>query len=90
MINLLIWVIVGGIAGWIASLIANTNKEMGCLSNVIVGMVGSLIGGAIVVFLNTGNIDLTNTAYNNLNVVSLLVSVLGAVVLLFILKLLKR
>jgi len=90
MINLLIWIIVGGISGWVASLITGTDKQMGWFSNVVVGMIGSLIGGAIVIFLNTGNFDLTNTAYNNFNLVSIVVSVLGAIVLLGILKLLRR
>lgn len=90
MTNLLIWIIVGGISGWLASIIAGTNRQMGLLSNVIVGMIGSLIGGAIVVFLNSGQFDLTNTAYNDFNLASILVSVLGAVVLLAILRVLRK
>jgi uncharacterized membrane protein YeaQ/YmgE (transglycosylase-associated protein family) len=90
MISLLAWIIVGGLAGWIASIIVKTDSQMGLFSNIVVGMVGSLVGGAIVVLANTGSLDLFNTAYNDLNLASLAVSVLGAVVFLAILKVLRR
>jgi uncharacterized membrane protein YeaQ/YmgE (transglycosylase-associated protein family) len=90
MISLLAWIIVGGIAGWIASILVKTDSQMGLLSNIVVGMIGSLVGGAIVVLANTGTLDLFNTAYNDLNLVSLVVSVLGAVVFLAVLKVLRR
>lgn len=83
--SLIAWIIVGGIAGWLASLIMKTDDQMGCVTNIIVGMVGSIIGGAIVVFLNTGSLDFT-TAFNNLNVTSILVSTLGAIVLLAVVR----
>lgn len=83
--SLIAWIIVGGIAGWLASMIMKTDDQMGCVTNVIVGMVGSIVGGAIVVFLNTGGLDFT-TAFNNLNVTSILVSTLGAVVLLAVVR----
>lgn len=87
--ELIAWIIVGGLAGWIASLIMNTDRQMGCLTNIIVGMVGSIIGGAIVILLNTGSFTLS-TAFNNFDLASLLVSILGAIVLLALLKLLKK
>lgn len=90
MLNLIAWIIVGGIAGWVASLIMKTDREMGCLSNVIVGMLGSLIGGALIILLNTGRLDLFNTSFNDLNIVSVLVSIIGAVILIAILKMLRR
>jgi uncharacterized membrane protein YeaQ/YmgE (transglycosylase-associated protein family) len=90
MISLLAWIIVGGLAGWIASIIVKTDSQMGLFSNIVVGMVGSLVGGAIVVLANTGSLDLFNTAYNDLNLASLAVSVLGAIVFLAILKVLRR
>jgi uncharacterized membrane protein YeaQ/YmgE (transglycosylase-associated protein family) len=43
--RLLYWIIVGGIAGWLASLIAGTSKRMGCLLNIVVGVLGAAIGG---------------------------------------------
>jgi uncharacterized membrane protein YeaQ/YmgE (transglycosylase-associated protein family) len=90
MISLLAWIIVGGLAGWIASILVKSDSQMGLFSNIVVGMIGSLLGGAIVVLANTGTLDLFNTAYNDLNLASLAVSVLGAVVFLAILKALRR
>lgn len=88
--SLIAWVIVGGIAGWIASIVMKTDEQMGCITNIIVGMIGSLVGGAIVVLLTTGRIDLLNTSFNDLNLASILVSILGAVVFLWVVKLLRR
>lgn len=45
--DLIYWVIVGGIAGWLASLVAGTSARMGCLLNIVVGVVGAVIGGWI-------------------------------------------
>lgn len=87
--SLIAWILVGGIAGWLASLIMKTDDQMGCLTNVIVGMVGSVLGGAIVVFLNGGGLDLTR-AFSDFNLTSIIVSTLGAVVFLFVLKQLRR
>lgn len=87
--ELIAWILVGGLAGWIASMLMKTDAQMGCLTNVIVGMIGSVVGGAIVVFLNTGTLTLS-TAFNNFNLGSLLVSILGAVVFLWIIKLLRK
>ncbi len=87
--ELIAWIIVGGIAGWVASLIMKTDAQMGCLTNVIIGMVGSIVGGAIIVFLNSGRLEFS-TAFNNFNLASLLVSILGAAVFIWIVKLLRR
>ena len=74
----------GALAGWIASLIAGTNRQQGCLIDIIVGIVGAFIGG----FLYQ---QLTGQPFNaGFNITSLLVSVGGAVVLLFILKAVQR
>lgn len=45
--GLIYWAIVGGIAGWLASLVAGTSARMGCLLNIVVGVVGAIIGGWI-------------------------------------------
>lgn len=42
------WVIFGGLAGWVASLIAGNNKRQGCLKNIAVGILGAFLGGIIV------------------------------------------
>jgi uncharacterized membrane protein YeaQ/YmgE (transglycosylase-associated protein family) len=87
--SLIAWIIVGGIAGWLASMLMKTDAQMGLGANIIVGMIGSVVGGAIVVLLQGGGLDFT-TAFNNLNLASLLVSTLGAVVFLGILKALRK
>lgn len=90
MFSLLAWIIVGGLSGWIASMIMKTDAQQGCVSNIIVGMIGSLVGGTLVVLLTTGTLDLFNTSFNNLNLTSIVVSVIGAVVFLGILKALRK
>ena len=78
------WIVMGALAGWIASLIAGTNRQQGCLIDIIVGIVGAFVGG----FLYQ---HLTGQPFNaGFNITSLLVSVGGAVVLLFILKAVQR
>lgn len=78
------WIVMGALAGWIASLIAGTNRQQGCLIDIIVGIVGAFVGG----FLYQ---QLTGQPFNaGFNITSLLVSVGGAVVLLFILKAVQR
>jgi uncharacterized membrane protein YeaQ/YmgE (transglycosylase-associated protein family) len=84
---LLIWILTGGIAGWLASLLLG--EDSGCATNIIVGMVGSLIGGAIEVLLRTGEFDIT-LAFTDFNLTSIIVSTLGAIVLLGILSLFRN
>jgi uncharacterized membrane protein YeaQ/YmgE (transglycosylase-associated protein family) len=77
--GILAWVVLGGFAGWIASIIAGTNAKMGIPSNVFVGILGAVVGGWIFNFFGHAG------AYG-LNLYSLLVSVVGASVLLFIFR----
>lgn len=82
--GLLAWIVFGALAGWIASMIAGTNQRQGCLTDIIVGVVGAAIGGWL---LNT------LTGVDNVidfSLPSLLVAVLGAVILLVVLKVLRR
>jgi uncharacterized membrane protein YeaQ/YmgE (transglycosylase-associated protein family) len=87
--GLITWLIIGGLAGWAASLIMGEDKSMGLMSNIIVGIVGALLGGTLMELLRTGTFDLTN-AINGFNISSFLVATLGAVVLLAILKAFKK
>lgn len=80
MIGILIWLVIGGVVGWLAGLIMRDNN--GIFVNVIVGIVGAFIGGLIV---NGGSINEAP-----LNVASFLVSLLGAVILLAIVNLVRR
>jgi uncharacterized membrane protein YeaQ/YmgE (transglycosylase-associated protein family) len=78
------WIIFGGLAGWIASMIAGTNARQGCLLNVIVGIVGAVIGGAVYGFLIGQSVDF------GFNLRSFGVAVVGALILLGILNAAQR
>ena len=71
------WIIIGAIAGWIASMITGNNRQMGAGKNIVVGIVGGFIGGLVMNLLG-------GTGITGFNFWSLLVSVLGAVILLWI------
>lgn len=77
------WIILGGIAGWIASLVMNTNEEQGLISNILVGIAGALIGGFLFSMFGGGDVS-------GLNIYSLIVATAGSVVLLGFLRLLRR
>jgi uncharacterized membrane protein YeaQ/YmgE (transglycosylase-associated protein family) len=79
LVNIIVWVIVGGLAGWLASKIMNTDKEMGIGANVVVGIVGAIIGGFLMQFLFNTNVD-------EFSLGGFVVAVLGAVILLGLLK----
>lgn len=86
--SLVIWIIVGGIAGWLASIVMQTDRQMGLLENIIYGMIGSLIGGAIVALLTREELTITE-AFTEFNLVSILVSAVGAMVLIGVVKALR-
>lgn len=84
--NFLIWIIIGGILGWLASLVMRTDAQQGIVLNIIVGIVGALLGGWLLAPLfGTGTIN-----QSDFSVGSLLVSFLGAVILLAVVNLLRR
>lgn len=80
--GLILWLIIGGVIGWLASIIMRTDAQQGIFLNIVVGVVGAFIGGLI---FAGGSI---NDAPLTLN--SFLVSLLGAVVLLAIVNLVRR
>lgn len=82
LLNIILWIIVGGLAGWIASMIMGTNASMGPIANVIVGIVGAVIGGFLV--------GLFGVQTDVFSLPGLLVAILGAVVLLFLIGLVQR
>lgn len=80
--GIILWLVVGGVIGWIASMIMRTDGQQGIFLNIIVGIVGAFIGGLI---FSGGSI---NNA--GLSLYSFLVSLLGAVILLGIVNLVRR
>jgi len=80
--GIIMWLIIGGVVGWLASLIMRTDAQQGILLNIVVGIVGAFIGGLI---LSRGEIN-----NSPLTVTTFLVSLLGAVVLLAVVNLVRR
>ncbi len=78
--TLLIWIIVGAIAGWLASMVMRTNRRQGLVEDIIVGILGGFIGGFLLNALNIGG------AVTGINVASILTAFIGAVVLLALLR----
>ena len=86
MINFLIWIIVGAVIGWVASLIMKTNSRQGLIADIIVGIVGAFVGGYFLSPLfNAGTIN-----QGDFSIPALLVSLGGAVILLAISKLFRN
>lgn len=84
--NIIIWLVVGGLIGWVASMLMRTDAQQGIILNVIVGIVGALLGGWFLSpMLGTGTIN-----NNDFSLASLGVSLLGAVILLAIVNLIRR
>jgi uncharacterized membrane protein YeaQ/YmgE (transglycosylase-associated protein family) len=79
--SIIIWLVVGGICGWLASLIMRTDAQQGILLNIVVGIVGAVIAGWL---LGKGNIN------NGISIETFLWSLVGAIVLLAIVNLVTR
>lgn len=77
------WIILGGIAGWLASMVMKRNSQMGLIANVIAGIVGAAVGGWVFSFF--GGADVTG-----FNLTSLVVAFVGAVIVLAVVNLLFR
>ncbi len=84
--NFIIWIVIGGILGWLASMVMRTDAQQGIFLNIIVGIVGAFLGGWLLSPLfGTGTIN-----SDDFSLTSLLVSFLGAVILLGIVNLVRR
>lgn len=81
MIGIIIWLVVGGIVGWLASLVMRTDAQQGILLNIVVGIVGAFLAGLL---LSGGSIN------EDITLMSFLYSLLGAIVLLAIVNLVRR
>lgn len=84
--NFIAWIVVGGIIGWLASIVMKTNAQQGLLLNIIVGIVGAFLGGLFLAPLfGTGTIN-----SDDFSMAGLFVSFLGAIILLAIVNLFRR
>ena len=77
------WIILGGLAGWIASMITGHNASMGVVANIVVGIIGAMIGGFV--FNIIGGADITG-----FNIWSLFVAVIGSVILLGLISMFNK
>jgi len=80
--GIILWLVIGGVIGWLASIVMRTDAQQGIVLNVVVGIVGAFIGGLILSGGSINNAPLT--------LYSFLVSLLGAIVLLAIVNLVRR
>ena len=84
--NFIIWLVVGGVTGWTASMLMKTNDQQGMVLNVIAGIVGATIGGWLISpLVGVGTIN-----HDNFSMPALLASFLGAAILLAIVNLVRR
>jgi uncharacterized membrane protein YeaQ/YmgE (transglycosylase-associated protein family) len=86
MINFIIWIVVGGFLGWLASIIMKTNSRQGMIADVIVGIVGAFVGG----YFLSPLFNVSTINEGNFSIPALLVSLGGAVILLAISKLFRN
>jgi uncharacterized membrane protein YeaQ/YmgE (transglycosylase-associated protein family) len=83
--SFILWIIVGGVLGWLASIVMKNNDQMGIILNVVVGIVGAFLGGLLLAPLfGTGTIN-----QGNFSIGSLLVSFVGAIILLAIVNFIR-
>ena len=82
----ILWLVIGGVLGWLASIVMKTNAQQGMILNIVVGIVGAFLGGLLLAPLfGTGTINQGDFSFSGL-----LVSLLGAIILLAIVNLVRR
>jgi len=83
--GIIVWLIMGGLVGWIASIIMGTSAQQGIILNVVVGIVGAMIGGFLIgPLIGAGSIN------QGITIMSFIVSLIGAVILLAIVNFFQR
>lgn len=83
--GIILWLVMGGLVGWIASMIMGTNGQQGIILNIVVGIIGAVLGGWLIgPLLGAGSIN------DGISIMSFVVSLIGAILLLAILSLFQR
>jgi uncharacterized membrane protein YeaQ/YmgE (transglycosylase-associated protein family) len=84
--NFIIWLVVGGLIGWVASKIMNTDAQQGIFLNIVVGIVGSMLGGWLIApLLGSATVN-----QNDFSIAGLIASLVGALILLAIVNFFRR
>jgi uncharacterized membrane protein YeaQ/YmgE (transglycosylase-associated protein family) len=86
-INFILWLVFGALVGWLASIVMRTDAQQGALLNIVVGIIGAFLGGFLFSLLGIGGSNINNSDFS---LPSLLVSFIGAVVLLGIVNMFRR
>src|SRR5256885_9243824 len=86
-INFILWLLFGALVGWLASIVMRTDAQQGALLNIVVGIIGAMLGGFLFSALGFSGTDIND---GNFSLSSLLVSFVGAVILLGIVNLVRR
>jgi uncharacterized membrane protein YeaQ/YmgE (transglycosylase-associated protein family) len=86
--NLLAWLIIGGVAGWLASMVMRTNAQQGTFIDIVVGIIGAFIGGFVFDVLDIGGP--ATAGISGFNIASLVTAFIGAIILLGLLRLIRR
>lgn len=87
MINFILWLLFGALVGWLASIVMKTNAQQGGLMNIIIGIIGAMLGGFVFGLLGVGGSNINN---GDFSLGALLVSFVGAVILLGIVNFFRR
>jgi uncharacterized membrane protein YeaQ/YmgE (transglycosylase-associated protein family) len=83
LVNILLWIILGAVAGWLASLVMGRDAEMGAIANIVVGILGAFVGGLLMNLFG-------EPGATGFNLYSLIVAFLGSIALLFLYSLVRR
>jgi uncharacterized membrane protein YeaQ/YmgE (transglycosylase-associated protein family) len=84
--NFIIWIVIGGLIGWVASMIMKTDAQQGIFLNIVVGIVGALVGGWLISPL----VGIPTINQDAFSIGALVVSLIGAIILLAIVNLFRR
>jgi len=85
--NFILWLIFGALVGWLASIVMRTDGQQGAILNIVVGIIGAFLGGFLFSMLGIGGSNINNSDFS---LPSLIVSFIGAVVLLAIVNMFRR